>query len=1115
MNRRLALTTLLIAGLLICDTASAQTTRPKPMLGKFEVFSTPARSGYIDTKGKVVIEKGFLPYQFRSFSGGLAAISQEPAMPEKQRWGFIDKKGKAVVAQNYSIAGDFSEGLTAVAPPMTPRQVEYWRVSRLIRRMIYIERPDHLNQTPDNGLWTHEYGSHGQHVSFFGPWGFIDGTGKVVIPLRFDEVRGFREGLAYAKGDFRDKAPRGEMSGFIDKSGKWVIRSRDKTFTGDFSEGFARFYESGKEGCIDRKGNVVIPPKFHSLRDFRNGRAAFMTENQDFGFIDKTGTIVIEARYENVRPFSEDLAGVLRKSKWGYIDVNGRTVIPFKYEKALWFSYGLAAVRIDGKWGYIDKTGKMVIAPRFTGASVFQNDRAKVNIGGNHYGPYESRRFADDESYWIANGAWRYIDKSGEFVSDLEFDNALDFRNGLAAFRILKKCGLKNGAGRVILPAQLDWIDSTFVGGLAKVRSRGRFGFINTSGKLVVHPVFVEAGDFAKGPAAVKVGKLWGHVKGNGKFAVKPQFEDALSFSEQLAAVKFPPTDKRKDAKWGYIDVTGKTVLQPVFEAARSFSGSLAAVRVGGKFGYIDKSGKMAIQPQFQDARDFSHGLAVVCRMGLDGQDDALWGAVDKKGKYVIPAVFPKEPKMKNGMYAFEIKDMKTNRTTKCLVDRQAIVRAGGKSLGTVAEYLLPGLLETVGKNNYQRVRSALCVLSAIGGPKAAEAIRKSIESPDAYTCRLGAAALGRTTGQDALDILLKQLGSDKAKLADRASEAVMLMISDTPTAEAFLKKKSTIPEKYRKQLWRRAEMAVTAGPRAPKAWRSNVATIPFEDMEISQVFQFIRDITGSSIFIDWRGLDEVSIEQASTINVQLPKTTIARVWDEILADLDDSRVDCIVVSGVTVVSTRDRLATIVAILSAGPPVVQKDLAENRIVAKILQTRVSKLDFEDMEFSQAIQFIRDVVGAGTIVDWRALAQLGVKSKTIVDVHLQNVTFDTALKLILISVAGPGKLTYKINDGKIHIVKAPQGSRPACAKPRCNPDRSVETCRQESAPPFSRGTGQDRSARKARNRRPHRDAQGQRQGHPKRRGRGVKEDQPNPRNQSKARRVARDGSRQLA
>lgn len=327
-----------------------------------------------------------------------------------------------------------------------------------------------------------------------------------------------------------------------------------------------------------------------------------------------------------------------RKSKWGYVDVDGRTVIPFQYEQALGFSCGLAAVSIDGKWGYIDKKGKIVITPQFAGASMFRENRARVNIGGNYYRPYLEWHIWDGDNYWIANGYWQYIDKSGKFISDVKFDDVLDFRDGLAAFRMFKKYGLKDAKGRIVLPAKYDEIDDKFVSGMARVRSKGRWGFIDESGKVTVRPAFDRVRDFGDGPAAVRVGWKWGYVSKDGKIVVKPQFDDARSFSEQRAAVMLSPTYNWKDDRWGYIDTTGKIVLQPVFQDAGSFSESLAAVCVSDKWGYIDKSGKMAIKPQYSSVGKFTRGQAEVLLMPeLDGEYEIFRGVIDRQGKYVIP----------------------------------------------------------------------------------------------------------------------------------------------------------------------------------------------------------------------------------------------------------------------------------------------------------------------------------------------------------------------------------------------------------------------------------------------------------------------------------------------
>jgi len=66
------------------------------------------------------------------------------------------------------------------------------------------------------------------------------------------------------------------------------------------------------------------------------------------------------------------------------------------------FSEGLAAVRIGdeetGKWGYIDKTGKFAVNPQFDWALGFSDGLAAVRIGD------------------VATTKWGYINKTGRFV---------------------------------------------------------------------------------------------------------------------------------------------------------------------------------------------------------------------------------------------------------------------------------------------------------------------------------------------------------------------------------------------------------------------------------------------------------------------------------------------------------------------------------------------------------------------------------------------------------------------------------------------------------------------------------------------------------------------------
>ena len=92
--------------------------------------------------------------------------------------------------------------------------------------------------------------------------------------------------------------------------------------------------------------------------------------------------------------------------------------------------------------------------------------------------------------------------------------------------------------------------------GLFVVRAQGKTGFINKSGKLVIHPQFSEAAPFSgDGLAVVEIGGRAGYIDKSGKIVINPQFDAGAPFSEGLAAV-------RVGNAWGFIDKDGKIVIR-------------------------------------------------------------------------------------------------------------------------------------------------------------------------------------------------------------------------------------------------------------------------------------------------------------------------------------------------------------------------------------------------------------------------------------------------------------------------------------------------------------------------------------------------------------------------
>ena len=166
------------------------------------------------------------------FSEGLARVCREG------KYGFVDKTGREVVSCQYDDAGDFCEGLARVE--------------------VHVPSDDCADDD-----WIDRI--------LGGKNGYIDKTGTVVIPCKFDQAYTFHEGLARVRQNGKYV--------FIDKTGTEVFTIEDGSDPDDFSDGLSRVNRDGKTGFIDKTGRVAIPCKFDGAHAFSEGMAVICEEH--------------------------------------------------------------------------------------------------------------------------------------------------------------------------------------------------------------------------------------------------------------------------------------------------------------------------------------------------------------------------------------------------------------------------------------------------------------------------------------------------------------------------------------------------------------------------------------------------------------------------------------------------------------------------------------------------------------------------------------------------------------------------------------------------------------------------------------------------------------------
>ncbi len=202
------------------------------------------------------------------------------------------------------------------------------------------------------------------------------------------------------------------------------------------------------------------------------------------------------------------------------------------------------------------------------------------------------------------------------------------YGSDLTSFEENGKWGFKNFyTDKVEIKPQFQAADF-FHNGIAVVKLKGKWGYINEKGKWIIDPEFQDARPFNKGIAPVKLNDKWGFINEKGKWIIKPEFQDARFFENGTAPAKL-------NDKWGFINEKGEWVIKPEFQEIGPFVNDYAVVIVDGKYGLLDRSFKYKIKPQNDELGIYvSDGFISV------KNSEGKWGFIDLVNDFRIPCIY-------------------------------------------------------------------------------------------------------------------------------------------------------------------------------------------------------------------------------------------------------------------------------------------------------------------------------------------------------------------------------------------------------------------------------------------------------------------------------------------
>lgn len=212
----------------------------------------------------------------------------------------------------------------------------------------------------------------------------------------------------------------------------------------------------------------------------------------------------------------------------------------------------------------------------------------------------------------------------------------------LKKFEKKGKYGFQDESGNIVIPAKFKSAEE-FTEGLAAVKLKDKWGFIDETGKEIIGFNYVEVKPFSEGKAMAKYSYLEkaGFIDKNGISVLPFEFSSPSSFhngyASEVAMVDY-------EMKYGFIDIFGSMQVEPCYEYA-AYEGDIWKVKQNGKIGYLDINLKMIVPCEIVGSTGFINDIAVV-NIGGTMENYIITGGkngyLDKKGNYLTPVQFDK-----------------------------------------------------------------------------------------------------------------------------------------------------------------------------------------------------------------------------------------------------------------------------------------------------------------------------------------------------------------------------------------------------------------------------------------------------------------------------------------
>jgi hypothetical protein len=376
-------------------------------------------------------------------------------------------------------------------------------------------------------------------------------------------------------------------------------------------------------GAFHEYGQLALPPEYEEISTYTNRLLA--RKGAEYWIFEKTtGKTFWIGKAEEAKLTHNGIVIVKNEGSY-YLPLSATPEKPYQLLQENSGDF-LLAKEASG-FGLIDQGGNYVLDPVI--------DQLEYTSGDNFYG-------FDENQYLLIRGfeptaqvrynSYHKITKEGDLMLEyihgklrrvIEEEGILLDAVGMEEVKLIgkdafnvrfreNKLGLLGKKGWLVAPnADAEWIGEGNEG-FFPARKSGKFGYLNSSGKWIIPPTFIEVGRFAEKVSTYRSGSTWGVLSSEGKVLGEARWEEIKPFSGGHAIATLA-------GKQYLLRSTGELALEEGFDKISRLKEGYFLVENGTKSGLLSAACLPLIPIAFDYIQVENKDFLIVAKEGLSG----------------------------------------------------------------------------------------------------------------------------------------------------------------------------------------------------------------------------------------------------------------------------------------------------------------------------------------------------------------------------------------------------------------------------------------------------------------------------------------------------------------